>query len=87
MYLLSSMIELKVIFFVTLVCCVVGLDNKEKLDSHLQSGRLQGKEQVREKHRMKGSVQSIEDVCVRVNISIQRWASRREGGCVRACGL
>ena len=41
------------------------------MDSHLQSGRLLGKEQVREKHRMKGSVQSIEDVCVRVNINIQ----------------
>ena len=28
---------------------VVGLDNKEKLDSRLQSGRLLGKEQVRKR--------------------------------------
>lgn len=60
---------------------VVGLDNKEKLDSRLQSGRLLGKEQVREKCRMKGSVQSFKDVCVRVNISIQEMGLHggREG--------
>lgn len=59
------------------VVVVVGLDNKEKLDSRLQSGRLLGKEQVRKKHRMKGSAQSIRDVCVHVNISIQEVGLHR----------
>ena len=58
---------------------VVGRDNKEKLDSCLHSGRLLGKEQVREKHKMKGSAQNITGVCVCVCVCVLILASRRWG--------
>lgn len=67
---------------------VVGLDNKEKLDSRLQSGRLLGKEQVRKKHRMKGAQLRASKTCVCMLILASRRWGFTEGGrvCERAHG-
>lgn len=57
-------------------------EQMEKLGSHLQRGRRQRKEQVREEHGMKGSALSIKGMCVHIKCpggGASRWGG--EGVC------